>query len=341
MKKIFLIIMLIIFVSNTYALELTYSDWDSKYPTGLDPKFIEQEDRFHWYKDNIVDVEYLKIEDIGEKLYDKEDIKYFESEKLLERPEEYSEREIKVINETKIYTEDDVNGISIKKVDGISIYEVVIKDVNDKLIVDDMTNTEEDIYIRFQEKYNVGDLQIFVFFSSVLEEEKNITINLINDVDDRIYFTNYKISGVKDDYLIINSSVLNSDLIHNKEYYIYIDKLYKTYNINREYIDEYYTQYDGYEKDENSVKTFYRYITNDYVFLNYKGDIVKSKDYCSKHVCKMLYVNPSKNNTVENPKTGDHIYKYIILFYISLFSILIYIVKKCRTNKLSSFVESI
>ena len=78
MKKIFLIIMLIIFVSNTYALELTYSDWDSKYPTGLDPKFIEQEDRFHWYKDNIVDVEYLKIEDIGEKLYDKEDIKYFE-----------------------------------------------------------------------------------------------------------------------------------------------------------------------------------------------------------------------------------------------------------------------
>ena len=48
----------------------------------------------------------------------------------------------------------------------------------------------------------------------------------------------------------------------------------------------------------------------------------------------------SKNETIDNPKTYDGISKIIILLIISILT-LIFIVKKCHTNKKSNIVESI
>ena len=53
MKKILGALLLVIVMfscKKIYALEYTYSDWSSLYPSGMDPVFIESEVRYKWDK---------------------------------------------------------------------------------------------------------------------------------------------------------------------------------------------------------------------------------------------------------------------------------------------------
>ena len=62
-------------------------------------------------------------------------------------------------------------------------------------------------------------------------------------------------------------------------------KWYKFENGKINYINEYHTSYDGYEKDMSSARTYYRYITNDKVVVDYKNDLVKDETYCRQNYC--------------------------------------------------------
>ena len=95
---------------------------------------------------------------------------------------------------------------------------------------------------------------------------------------------------------------------------------------------------DGYIKDESTKKTFYRYITNDYIILDENDNIVSNEDYCIKEFCRLIYITKEPEEIPENPQTYDGICNYIILLTNSL---IVLIVKICHTIKKSSFVESI
>ena len=113
------------------------------------------------------------------------------------------------------------------------------------------------------------------------------------------------------------------------------------------YTDDYYTEYDGYTKDEASAKTFYRYITNDRVFMNKYNQLVTDNSFCEKNFCyiriltepTMVDLSEKEENLYENaelkeytpevvPKTLDAIYYSFGLIIISLIGILLYIIRK-------------
>ena len=350
-KIVFLFGIMYLFTTNVNAFELTYSEWSETYPENISENFIEKEDRFYWYKNNEVDIEYLIKEDIGNKLYDENDIKYYTSEELFEKPKEYSERIINENYKSIKYTPDDVKGVLITTNDNAEISEIDIRDLdsnrieckaeNEKLYDDDIKTyyqIDNSIYCFFNNKLNYQSFTSFISMKS--DSKATIKFNLISENNDIIYYTSLSFNG-KSDYTMFNSNMLMSNLNHSKVYYIYTDKLYKTYNLEKEYVNEYYKELDGYQKDESTKKTFYRYITNDYIVVNEDGDLITNEDYCIKNFCKLLYlVEKEEPKIIENPKTLDNIYNYILVLFICFVSLLI-IVKKCHMIKKSNIVESI
>lgn len=119
-----------------------------------------------------------------------------------------------------------------------------------------------------------------------------------------------------------------------------------------EYIDEYYSELDGYINDEASERTYYRYITNDRIILNGDNEIVDNViDYCQKDFCYKLVAseftlvetvgkdtseNPYENvemievDSVATPYTGDNVIKIVISLMLSLIliSLIVFLKKK-------------
>ena len=87
-----------------------------------------------------------------------------------------------------------------------------------------------------------------------------------------------------------------------------------------EYTDDYYSYLDSYIKDEATLRKYYRFIMNDYVFINKDYELVTNENYCSKEVCFVRY----QEEEIENPKTNDSIY----LYSSSLILIIFLIIKK-------------
>lgn len=105
------------------------------------------------------------------------------------------------------------------------------------------------------------------------------------------YYTleEYDINYVEQD------NIKGDTLVNYKDYIVEGNKvLYKTYKTKKNYLDGYYKNNPNI-KDENDYKTYYRYITNDYVVVNEKGSVVKSDDYCVKEICMLLYIEPKKS----------------------------------------------
>ena len=103
------------------------------------------------------------------------------------------------------------------------------------------------------------------------------------------------------------------------------------YEILRDVTNEYYKEYPGYEKIEESKTTYYRYITNDMVLLDADGNIVTDNDYCKKSFCTVAYVTKKEEieeETPNNPQTIDNISYYIILLLASLVGIIVTFKKK-------------
>ncbi len=100
----------------------------------------------------------------------------------------------------------------------------------------------------------------------------------------------------------------------------------ETNEIEREETEEYYKELDGYIRIEESKKTFYRYITNDRVLIDGHGNLVYNINYCIKNYCSRVAL-PKKPegspNEIENPKTYDNIFVFMILGFISFVSIIL------------------
>ena len=115
-----------------------------------------------------------------------------------------------------------------------------------------------------------------------------------------------------------------------------------------EQTDEYYTELEGYERIEESKKTFYRVINNSYVVFNRHGQLVLNDNECKKVFCVQVQLEKYEEHSNEivppveekppetiNPETYDGIYKYLAYFFICLIIIILKIKNK------SSYVESL
>lgn len=122
---------------------------------------------------------------------------------------------------------------------------------------------------------------------------------------------------------------------------------YKFENNQIVYIDEYYTSYDGYTRDDASAKTFYRYVTNEKIIVNQNNQMISDESYCKKNFCyikvsttpTMVDLSEKEENLYENaelkeftpevvPKTSDSMWYYLSALVISVISILYYTVRK-------------
>jgi hypothetical protein len=124
---------------------------------------------------------------------------------------------------------------------------------------------------------------------------------------------------------------------------------YKVVNGQVVYDDGYYTELDGYTKDEQSAREFYRYITNDYLLFNGYNELVLDDVYCVKSFCYMINRgNPTMvstdekfdpeytNNDIPNvtgetvPFTGDQVIYYFIGFFLSIITVVSILIIKRR-----------
>ena len=115
------------------------------------------------------------------------------------------------------------------------------------------------------------------------------------------------------------------------EVYKVTDKVYKTYKLGREYATDYYSNLDGYIKDESTLKKYYRFLLNDYIIVDNDGNLVEDGN-CFKETCYIKYLDYKEE--IENPKTGDNIFRYLTNSSILLIVLILIL------NKKSSFVES-
>ncbi len=101
----------------------------------------------------------------------------------------------------------------------------------------------------------------------------------------------------------------------------------ETGETKREEVIEYYKELDGYIKKEESKKTFYRYITNKKVLFDESGNIVYDDSECVKLYCSLrkLPEKPIEKppDVIENPKTYDNIFVFLIISFISFVSIVL------------------
>ncbi len=129
---------------------------------------------------------------------------------------------------------------------------------------------------------------------------------------------------------------------------------YKMINGAVEYDDGYYTEKEGYIKDEASAREFYRYITNEYLVFNANNELVTGTNYCKKNFCYSIFNNPpvmiNTNSKFESdysetqlptvasepvPFTGDNIAYYFIGLLVSLITAsVILVIKKNKNRKI-------
>ena len=378
MKKIFIII-LFLMCTNIKALEITYSDWSEEYPKGVNDILIQKEDRYKWYKKKETNINYLIKEDIKDKNVDYNDYKIITNEEIITEPTKYEDRIITSSNVRYTFKETDVTNIMIRNFyfnDPVKISEVIVTNIktNEKInytldndlnklyhynFINDgnlneyiRVNNPTILILNLDSSYNAKDLNIKIYYKC---EGININYFELFFATKRLYGLYYNRTHLNK--CISNECIINIDYKSMKEQltfndivlYTYKDKLYKTYDIEKEYSDGYYKYLDEYTKDETDFKTFYRYITNEYIVVDINNNIVTNEDYCIKEICLLMYINKpnEEEKIIEMPKTIDNInyYLYALILSITLLIIIFVLIKKkkifCRTKKISSFVEKI
>ena len=360
MKKLFLGILILAQICNVKAFEIEYSEWSLDYPENVNEILIELEDRYLCYLNKYENVEYLKKEDINDKEYDENDYKYYESEELDSKPEEYSEREITEYDKEISFKSTDAYGfiieggredilfseIEINTVSGESISFTTNKDyLNDGVIASYYPLTD-DIKVSFNKNIDLNNILISFYIN---KNERGVYIGKLNAVNSEntiITSSDYGIDLCQSSLckLVFNKNNFKTYNTYSKKVYKYKDKLYKTYNVIKEYNDEYLSSCDDMMIDENSKKTFYRYITNEYLLFDVSGNLVTDSNYCIKSFCRLTYVQHDEEenkNIIPNPKTYDPLYDSIVIFVVSAIVLTYLIVERCRLIKKSNNVESI
>lgn len=105
--------------------------------------------------------------------------------------------------------------------------------------------------------------------------------------------------------------------------------------------EEYYDFLEGYEKIEESKKTFYRVINSSYIILDADSNLVKDDIECRKAFCTKMSITPYNPNQeddeppkppeeeiIVNPDTNDPICIYYSLLVVCFFSLLLIIYRK-------------
>jgi len=374
MKKKIIILLVVFCLGIDNINAYNYSDWSIEYPNNVDDSLIESEVRYKWYKEEIIDIEYLKRTEFNDKSYDLNDYVFTDEITSYEEIKESEDIIVNIELEDKNFTEDDINYILISNFNiagelYFSEIEITDKTTKEKLNYEILENTnnidlnslkdsfrdsyikiEDDYFIslKLDKTYNVNDLDVQLYYKSNGNGAKSFINSFVYNKNIRLFYRKIDLSicngcGQGLNYLKIYNSTLN----HTIPIYKYKEKLYKTFNVKRIYEEDYYNELDGYIKDENNIKTFYRYITDSYVFVDSNGIIVKDDNYCSKNYCFIKSLNKNNDVNINNPKTNDNIDAYFIIlicmFLIIVFTIIaieiMKIVKKTRTNKKSSFVE--
>lgn len=339
MKKIFLVLVTIFLFSKCYAIEYKYSEWSPIYPGEVkDKKFIFEEDRYLWYKEVEKDIKYLKLEDIeSDMLVQYEDYKYinFITPKA---PEKYKERIITSNFEDYTFKNEDITGLVLNEIEDLNISKIEIFDNNEKINY----NTNLKSLINGNEFINYKNKNLKLFFDG-FNESFNIVIHYKSSDDvsalisykscDKynVYSKKFTFKKCDDCELKLSLKDFKSYVNQYMEIYKVTDKVYKIYKIEREYATDYYSNLDGYIKDESTLKKYYRFLLNDYIIVDNDGNLVEDGN-CFKETCYIKYLDYKEE--IENPKTGDNIYKYLTNSSILLVILVLLI------NKKSSFVES-
>lgn len=348
MKKIIILILTIFICVKTYALELKYSEWSPIYPGEVkDKKLIFEQNRYLWYKEIETNIKYLKKEDIKHNdnvLYD--DFKFNTYSSFIE-PEKYEEREIKSSFQFYTFKDEDITNLLLDKIGNIDIAEIYLvdNDGNNLSYIFDLPNELNDgefNYINYKDKeinlsfnnFNKTN-KIIIFYSS----SNNQTIDLSYRANNNyiVYSNTFKFKECEKCKVEIDIDEFNSFVMQYIEIFDVRDKLYKTYDIEKEYTNDYYTYLEGYKKDENTLKKHYRFILNDYVIIDADGNIVKDES-CYKETCFIKYLEYNEDEEIINPKTNDKTYKYIISS-VGIITLIIFlyvknlVLSKCNISK--------
>lgn len=361
MKKIFFYVLMFVMMGHINAQGGLYSEWTEEYPIGIPKDVIQSETRYKWYKEDIIDIEYLKKEDIYNKLVDYNDFKTYESEELLDEPIKFNDRVIKREYKDYKFEKNTINYIVLtnnNKSDVVGISEIVVFD-NKKAIklnvsVDKkysdlldnnkdkshILNYKESIYINLNEECEADDVRIFIYYnSSVYNNKLSISYNAHKDYPLYVREASLSYCSLCELYNMGIKDMNETNRVYKLNVYKYIDKYYKTYKIKKEYKEEYYSKLDGYKKDESTKKTFYRYLKYKLIVYLPDGTISDNFDNCSKSLCtfkleEIIYpkVEEKQEKEIIPPKTGDSFNIIILIIsFIVLSSIIIYVIKdKCR-----------
>lgn len=332
LKLMLMLVFLGISVLNVKAY--TYSEWSEEYPDGYDSILIESEVRYKWYKENEVDVEYLSKSEFVDKKYDLNDFRYtIESEYSLEKPEENDDRVITSSVKQYTFSENDINHVLFKDfsfigalhVSEIDIFEKstnnqinyefesVYNDIYHTEILNDDNidtympiNSQSKISMNLGKKYNASNLLVKVYYKTDGTDSKSYKNMLTYNMVEGLIYKTARL-GVCPTGCAFSMSYDASyavNLTQSVNMYSFKDKLYKTYNINKEYLDEYLTDSEGYTKDEIDYKTFYRYITSSYILTDISGNLIDrdKNSYCEKYPCFMKYVKKKSKYLLQQSK---------------------------------------
>lgn len=292
MKKKIILILIILFAKTMHVMAEEF-EWTSSLEEGITA--YETEMRYKWYKEE-VEGEFLEYGKISEKYKIKSNIPYYEeyTDWSLECDNVY-DAEYKILNGyqeilpvryveiskfnklvtlkqlTTYYKNEPINSQYFYKkpaVEGSNIF-----DQDSKYIID------------LKKEYDIKDIKILVRF---LESDiSKFKITLYNDRElTKINASNYVYSSEEfhkpnKDWLEESSwtnmeytteEITPSDfnkIYNNITFCRYRPKYYYWFNVKRKYYDDnYYNYVDGYIKDEDNYKLYYKYKKNNYNKIN-------------------------------------------------------------------------
>lgn len=324
MKKVLFIIgLFFINLVNIYAVN--YSNWSTEYPTNIDKRAMEEERRYKWYKEEIVNKEYLEKDKCTHSYTDIDDFIFSEERKGFTVEENSEILKSELIECT--YNRDEVDRIIIKNTmesNSFRISEIQIKDRrNNNALIDYeiISNNEyksllkdgmreeyfelkqnEEITFILDKKYDPSDIEFAYWYINTDHIDYAFNFNYASKDNVVLFYKERPLEKCIEECLakIFYSNTYYNYLTQNRLQYTYKTKLFSNYDIEKVYYEGYSPFVEGYTKDESSEIIYYRYIT-DKCILKDDGKIV-SNSHCEKNECDVVCFNNgevSNNDDIE------------------------------------------
>ena len=349
-----------------------YSDYREEEIIEDDLIDVDVEKRYRWYKE-VRDGDYVKVGDDGYQYVDYSNYTLTDfsdwdngiidsnDDKIVETRTKYRAKKVKPINKFLI-GQFDVNGGSTN-VSSIKIYYEDSEIDYNILYLDKKTDigVSENLflYIELGDYYYLSDLTVEIT-STEFDRVNSFSVYALRSTDidyvDDIYYI-YEFSGNDNNVLKLSSSdfvmrnpsyeeevILDNigdtayyDVVDIINEYRYQDKLYYSYNIKREYVDGYYKNLDGYLRDDNDYKLYYRYrnrdridIANEIIIDDYNK---KLDDFVSASTSYKM------RGDIDYYKNGKYYVKYITDFVEVDKEVIVDIMDNDIRESLSSLME--